>query len=48
MRNARRVEEYEAERSESAERLITLEKLMKRLEGKVGSSSGSTDNSAPS
>ena len=46
--NARRVEEYEAARYESAERLISLEKLMKRLEGKVGPSTGSTDNSAPS
>ena len=46
--NARRVDEYEAERSESAERFITLEKLMKRLEEKVGSSCGSKDNSAPS
>ena len=46
--NGRRVEEYEAARYESAERLISLEKLMKRLEGKVGPSTGSTDNSAPS
>ena len=46
--NARRVEEYEAARSESAERFMTLEKLMKRLEEKVDPSTGSTDNSAPS
>ena len=45
--NARHVDDYEAELSESAERFINLEKLMKRLEGKVGSSSKSQDNSAP-
>ena len=46
--NARRVEEYEVARSESAERFMTLEKLMKRLEEKVDPSTGGTDNSAPS